>query len=402
MPTLTIQLPGLPPVDHILREEMMTIGRMKGNTIALDDASVSVSHAKITRKGTEFYLKDLNSTNGTMLNGQSINEARLKDGDQLKFGEVIALYHSEPEFVSATPGATPAAAPALPPAPAPVPALALAPAPTVLPSAPVTAPQPVIAAATFVSKRLVTQAAQKAVTVSPPKPAGHTTQHTRGRQQKPAWPVPVVGGAVGLVALAVILMKVFMGGEPAPKPPANANPPTVSAPAKSNPPNSQPGNVGSRPAPPAPKNSVAAAVPAKSPADLKNALKAADPAERRRAAKALHGLGSGAKEALPELRSALNDSDPDVRMWSALALINNKSYDKGAIPILIQVLQNDNSMLRQVSCLSLALIPYEDAEKEKVVGALSEAANKDEDEEVRKAAVSALKIIAPEAVAAGK
>ena len=363
MPTLTIQLPGLPPVDHILREEMMTIGRMKGNTIALDDASVSVSHAKITRKGVEFFLKDLNSTNGTMLNGQSINEARLRDGDQLKFGEVIALYHAEPDFVSATPGQNPAASPAPPPA------AALTLQPSAPPPVPAAAPQPVIASTTFVSKRLVTQASQMAQAPTAPGPS---TQTTRGRKKKSSLLLPVAVGAVVLVVVAGILVKFFMGNEPAPKPL------------------------------PTPKNPVSAPVEGKSMADLKKALKAADPAKRRRAAATLRELGSGAKEALPELRNALNDSDSEVRMLSALALINNKSYDKGTIPILIQVLQNDNSMLRQISCLSLALIPYEDAEKDRVVAALSDTANKDEDDEVRKAAVSALKIIAPEAVAAGK
>src|SRR6516164_5135088 len=96
MPTLIIQLPGLPSVEHIVRENTITLGRMKGNSIALSDSSVSLSHAKITRVGDDFFLKDLNSTNGTMLNGQSISEARLRDGDQLKFGEVIAYFRLEP------------------------------------------------------------------------------------------------------------------------------------------------------------------------------------------------------------------------------------------------------------------------------------------------------------------
>src|ERR1022692_1369945 len=142
MPSLTIQLPNLPSVNHILREEVMTIGRMKGNTIALDDSSVSVSHAKITHKNGDFFLKDLNSTNGTMLNGQSINETRLRHGDQLKFGEVIAYYHAEPAFVSVTPAASASAAPA----PAPTTQSALQPPPP----APVTAPPPTpVSSATF-------------------------------------------------------------------------------------------------------------------------------------------------------------------------------------------------------------------------------------------------------------
>jgi HEAT repeat protein len=89
-------------------------------------------------------------------------------------------------------------------------------------------------------------------------------------------------------------------------------------------------------------------------------------------------------------------------MWSALALINNKSYDKATIPILVQVLRHENPTLRQVACLSLALIPYVDAEKETVLPALVETANKDADDEVRKTAISALKIIAPDLAAGGK
>src|ERR1700722_13212386 len=81
MPTLIIQLPNMPPVEHVLKEEAMTIGRMNGNSIALDHSSVSLSHAKLTRIGGDYFLKDLNSTNGTMLNGQSIAEARLRAGD---------------------------------------------------------------------------------------------------------------------------------------------------------------------------------------------------------------------------------------------------------------------------------------------------------------------------------
>ena len=96
MPTLIIQLPGLPPVEHLVREDAITLGRMQGNSLALNDASVSLSHAKITRVGNSFYIKDLNSTNGTTLNGQSIAEARLRDGDQLELGKVTACFRLEP------------------------------------------------------------------------------------------------------------------------------------------------------------------------------------------------------------------------------------------------------------------------------------------------------------------
>ena len=49
MATLTIQLPGFPAVSHLLKDDTITIGRMKGNNIVIDDDSVSLTHARITR-----------------------------------------------------------------------------------------------------------------------------------------------------------------------------------------------------------------------------------------------------------------------------------------------------------------------------------------------------------------
>ena len=132
---------------------------------------------------------------------------------------------------------------------------------------------------------------------------------------------------------------------------------------------------------------------------LLESLKASDPAERRQAASALHSLGPDAADAVPALRVALTDTDAEVRMWAALSLINNKSYDRGTIPVLVSVLEQDNPVLRQVACLSLGLIPYEEGEQQSVLPALAKTARNDSDDDVRKAATDALKLIAPEVVA---
>src|ERR1700676_4677074 len=95
MPTLTIQLPGLPVVSHVLKDETITIGRMKGNTIVIEDASISLMHAKITRKDGVFFLKDLNSTNGTVVNGQPVTEAKLNDLDRVRFADVTGQFLAE-------------------------------------------------------------------------------------------------------------------------------------------------------------------------------------------------------------------------------------------------------------------------------------------------------------------
>jgi len=52
MPILTIHFPGHPPEEHSLHEEVVTIGRMTGNAIQLVHGSVSQSHARIMRVGS--------------------------------------------------------------------------------------------------------------------------------------------------------------------------------------------------------------------------------------------------------------------------------------------------------------------------------------------------------------
>jgi len=131
---------------------------------------------------------------------------------------------------------------------------------------------------------------------------------------------------------------------------------------------------------------------------LVEALKSQDVAERQKAAAALHSMGAKGKEAIPALREALKDQDQDVQMWAALALVNNQEFDKTVVPVLVRALQKENPVLRQVACLSLGLIPYLESEKETVISPLTQTAEKDANEDVRKAALSALSIIAPESI----
>ncbi|HXI68761.1 MAG TPA: FHA domain-containing protein [Verrucomicrobiae bacterium] len=361
MPTLTIQLPGLPSVEHIVREDAITLGRMKGNSIALNDSSVSLSHAKITRVGNDFFLKDLNSTNGTMLNGQSITEARVRDGDQLKFGEVIAYFRLEP---LSPPAAAPVTA-----EPAPLPKFIAQSVPT-----PLAAP----AAVPLVSSPPA-PALRSSVPVLP-KPPSPATRRTSLRL-----PLLIVCG-IAVLAVAAVLVWKYQTGSSAP---AAAAPPVAAVAAKSAP--AITSNLASAPAKPA-------ATPPHDPNldNLVKGLKSPDPAVRRRAASAIYNLGPGAKPILPSLPGSLADTDPDVRMWVALALVHNNVFEKASIPILVQTLHNANPTLRQVACLSLAMIPYTGADKEPVIAALVDTATKDESPDVSNDAMTALKIIAPD------
>lgn len=67
-----------------------TIGRKPNNSLVLSDPFVSGNHAKIYFKNNEYVLEDLASTNGTILNGESIKEEVYLDvDDEIKIGEYI-------------------------------------------------------------------------------------------------------------------------------------------------------------------------------------------------------------------------------------------------------------------------------------------------------------------------
>lgn len=83
--------PGATRPVEFLEQGQAGIGRGTENSIHLDAAGVSRRHAEIERKDAGFLLRDLESTNGTFVNGQRIVEAVVSSGDVLRFGDVIGL-----------------------------------------------------------------------------------------------------------------------------------------------------------------------------------------------------------------------------------------------------------------------------------------------------------------------
>ena len=71
----------------------LTVGKMReGIQIEMNDLSVSRLHAKFRKQGNSIWLQDLDSTNGTYVNGrrlQSGEEAIIKRGDEIQFGKII-------------------------------------------------------------------------------------------------------------------------------------------------------------------------------------------------------------------------------------------------------------------------------------------------------------------------
>lgn len=69
-----------------------TIGRDESCAVYIDADKVSRRHAELQRQGDAFLLKDLNSTNGTWMQGEKVDERRLQDGDLLSIGHVQLLF----------------------------------------------------------------------------------------------------------------------------------------------------------------------------------------------------------------------------------------------------------------------------------------------------------------------
>jgi pSer/pThr/pTyr-binding forkhead associated (FHA) protein len=71
-----------------LADTVATIGRSPDSTVHLADTSVSRRHAELRPAGDGWAVADIGSTNGTRVNGATVTERRLKDGDVITVGDV--------------------------------------------------------------------------------------------------------------------------------------------------------------------------------------------------------------------------------------------------------------------------------------------------------------------------
>lgn len=87
------------PEDRLvasMEKPILNIGKKKEEVdVVLEDSSVSRMHARISKEGQDYYLEDLNSTNGTFKNGlrlQPYEKRKLESGDELKCGRVTLIF----------------------------------------------------------------------------------------------------------------------------------------------------------------------------------------------------------------------------------------------------------------------------------------------------------------------
>ena len=73
---------------HELKAEKTTIGRVEDNTFQIAEASVSSHHCEVLLRGSDVVVRDLNSTNGTFVNGEKVTESVLKPNQILRLGQI--------------------------------------------------------------------------------------------------------------------------------------------------------------------------------------------------------------------------------------------------------------------------------------------------------------------------
>jgi FhaA, N-terminal domain/FHA domain len=94
-------LTDLPPAmvragaaEYPLERGRLVIGRSRECDIRLADPNVSRKHAEIRQEGTTFYVVDLDSTNGTEVNGRRARRAKLEDGDTILLGSTELVFQA--------------------------------------------------------------------------------------------------------------------------------------------------------------------------------------------------------------------------------------------------------------------------------------------------------------------
>jgi len=87
--------------SHDLSAEKTTIGRVEDNAFQITEPSVSSHHCEVVVRGNDIIVKDLNSTNGTFINGEKVTEGPIKPGQILRLGQIEMRLETEGAAASA-------------------------------------------------------------------------------------------------------------------------------------------------------------------------------------------------------------------------------------------------------------------------------------------------------------
>ena len=88
MAKLVVLSAGMTGRTQELKADKTTIGRVEDNTFQIAEPSVSSHHCEVLLRGKDVVIVDLNSTNGTFINGEKITEQVIKPGQILRLGKI--------------------------------------------------------------------------------------------------------------------------------------------------------------------------------------------------------------------------------------------------------------------------------------------------------------------------
>ena len=95
MGKLVVSLDGVVIKEVQVTKDKTTLGRRPYNDIVIDNLAVSGEHAVLQMMATEVYLEDLNSTNGTYVNGKAVKKQLLQNNDTVEIGKYKIKYINE-------------------------------------------------------------------------------------------------------------------------------------------------------------------------------------------------------------------------------------------------------------------------------------------------------------------
>jgi hypothetical protein len=95
MPKMIVSLEGVVIKEAQISKDRTTLGRRPYNDIVIDNLAVSGEHAVIQTLGNDVYIEDLNSTNGSYLNGKAIKKHLLQNDDVVEIGKYRIRFQAD-------------------------------------------------------------------------------------------------------------------------------------------------------------------------------------------------------------------------------------------------------------------------------------------------------------------
>ena len=96
MPKMIVSIDEVVIKEVQLTKDKTTLGRRPYNDIVIDNLAVSGEHAVLQMTAGEVFLEDLNSTNGSYLNGKAVKKQQLQNGDTIEIGKYKIKFVADP------------------------------------------------------------------------------------------------------------------------------------------------------------------------------------------------------------------------------------------------------------------------------------------------------------------